>query len=384
MKWNILYILFFCTVTSVSVYLYIFIPKKSIDVPNKLENIPKRAQHSLSKAIEREIFQTPETLGAEWTEDTDSKQRNAVAYFKASNKFQVPAKITRMKHKLNRHELLCQLKTRVPLTMIKAGDGPFTGEEWEKSLPKENLEAKLGPFKRCAVVMSAAALRNSKLGVEIDDHDAVIRFNGAPTKGFSVDVGNKTTLRLFNSQLMVSQEEKILTNPLYNTGVLIVWDPAPYSKDLHKWYQMPDFNFFQLYKDFRSQHPDQPFYILSPEMQWHLWDIIQENTVEDIQPNPPSSGMLGIALMMNLCDKISVYEFLPSHRKTDICHYFQNINNQACTVGYYHPMTFEKKLVKRIIQSKNYELYTYGRVTLSGFSQYFCPPANSSSDKNGS
>lgn len=28
-------------------------------------------------------------------------------------------------------------------------------------------------------------------------------------------------------------------------------------------------------------------------MQWQLWDILQENAPEDIQPNPPSSGMLG-------------------------------------------------------------------------------------------
>lgn len=28
-------------------------------------------------------------------------------------------------------------------------------------------------------------------------------------------------------------------------------------------------------------------------MQWQLWDILQENSLENIQPNPPSSGMLG-------------------------------------------------------------------------------------------
>lgn len=43
----------------------------------------------------------------------------------------------------------------------------------------------------------------------------------------------------------------------------------------------------------RKLHPDQPFYILHPSYVWQLWDVIQGNTEEDIQPNPPSSGFIG-------------------------------------------------------------------------------------------
>lgn len=60
-----------------------------------------------------------------------------------------------------------------------------------------------------------------------------------------------------------------------------------------QWYRKPDYNFFESYKLYRSAHPEQPFYILNPKMQWQLWDILQENSLEHIQPNPPSSGMLG-------------------------------------------------------------------------------------------
>lgn len=35
----------------------------------------------------------------------------------------------------------------------------------------------------------------------LDLHDIVMRFNHAPTKNFEFDVGNKTTIRVVNSQV---------------------------------------------------------------------------------------------------------------------------------------------------------------------------------------
>ncbi|XP_036376234.1 beta-galactoside alpha-2,6-sialyltransferase 1-like [Megalops cyprinoides] len=309
-----------------------------------------------------------------WNEFSASVSKEVLQSLKeqwAANRFRVPRNLTRRNATLGQEDLLCELKTRVPLGTIRNGDGPFSGDEWETVLPAEALVEKLGPLKTCAVVMSSGSIRNSSLGVEIDSHDAVLRLNAAPTDGYSVDVGNRTTIRIINTQVLMSAA--FLTDPLYSTGALIMRHPAPYSRDLYAWYRKSDYDFFQRYREYRRLRPQQPFYILSPSFQWDLWDVIQENSPMDIQPNPPSSGMLGVAVMMNLCEQVSVYEFLPSHRKTRLCHYFQDVYNWQCTMGHYHPLTFEKNLVKRLNRGSEFDIYARGKVKLRGFSQQSCP-----------
>ncbi|XP_054691176.1 beta-galactoside alpha-2,6-sialyltransferase 1 isoform X2 [Grus americana] len=277
--------------------------------------------------------------------DKDSSSRNLIPRLQkvrknylSMNKYNVTYNGKRNAAKLSPEKLLCQLRDRVNVTMIQGSDGPFDTPEWQQYLPGKSLNETVGRLGRCAVVSSAGSMKSSHLGQEIDSHDAVLRFNGAPIKGFQEDVGQKTTIRLVNSQ----------------------------------WYRKPDYNFFESYKSYRSTHPEQPFYILNPKMQWQLWDILQENSLEHIQPNPPSSGMLGIVIMMTLCDEVHVYEFLPSKRQTDICHYYQKFHDRACTMGAYHPLLFEKNLVKHINQGADEDIYTHGKVTLPGFQNVHC------------
>ncbi|XP_023853432.1 beta-galactoside alpha-2,6-sialyltransferase 2 isoform X2 [Salvelinus sp. IW2-2015] len=240
-------------------------------------------------------------------------------------------------------EVLCELKEQARLRTLDGTEQPFSGLAWDRLVPTRPLEQLWGQgskFKSCAVVTSAGAILNSSLGREIDSHEAVLRFNAAPTEGYENDVGNKTTIRIINSQ----------------------------------WYRNPDYDLFTPYEERRRLQPTQPFYILHPKFIWQLWDVIQGNTQENIQPNPPSSGFIGIVLMMSLCEEVHVYEYIPSLRQTDLCHYHEHYYDAACTLGAYHPLLFDKQLVQRMNRATQHDLKTKGKVTLSGFSAVNCGP----------
>ncbi|XP_076025309.1 beta-galactoside alpha-2,6-sialyltransferase 1 [Genypterus blacodes] len=332
------------------------------------------------KGGDAEFFGPSGILGEVWDDEMSSsmlggRMKKVVQNYQAMNKYGVelsgPGGVP-SRPKLSGPELLCQLKDKVQVTTLTPDLPPFSSLPWASQLPPNLLTSDLGPYRSCAVVSSAGSLRNSGLGKEIDAHDAVMRFNAAPTVAYEKDVGSKTTIRLINSQVMASDDHRFLSSSLYSSGVLVAWDPSPFSADLSQWYNRTDFPIFVQYQRYRRLHPLQPFYILHPRFEWQLWQRIQDNMAEPIQRNPPSSGMLGTVLMMSLCEEVHMYEFLPSRRKTELCHYYQRFHDAACTLGAYHPLMYEKNLVKRMNQGTDREVFTHGRVTLPGFGKINC------------
>lgn len=89
--------------------------------------------------------------------------------------------------------------------------------------------------------------------------------------------------------------------------------------------------------------------------------------------NPSLSvHVAGILLMMSLCEQVHVYEYIPSMRQTDLCHYHERYYDAACTLGAYHPLLYEKNLIQRINTGPESDLRRKGRVTLPGFSTVNC------------
>ncbi|XP_067145814.1 beta-galactoside alpha-2,6-sialyltransferase 2 [Apteryx mantelli] len=316
-----------------------------------------------------------------WKGDVSSKMLNprlqkAMKDYLNTNKHGVRFEGKR-NSKLTGDQLFCELKERVNVKTIDGKEAPFSTLGWEKHVPQIPLgKLYTHGFGSCAVVMSAGAILNSSLGDEIDSHDAVLRFNSAPTRGYEKDVGNKTTMRIINSQILTNPNHHFVDSSLYKDVILVAWDPAPYSANLNVWYKKPDYNLFTPYVQHRRKNPNQPFYILHPKFIWQLWDIIQENTKEKIQPNPPSSGFIGILIMMSMCNEVHVYEYIPSVRQTDLCHYHELYYDAACTLGAYHPLLYEKLLVQRMNKGLQDDLYRKGKVILPGFKSVKCPEQN--------
>ncbi|KAJ6667425.1 hypothetical protein lerEdw1_016546 [Lerista edwardsae] len=279
-----------------------------------------------------------------WKGDVSSKMLNprlqkAMKDYLNANKHGVRFRGKR-NSKLTSDQLLCELKARVNIRTIDGKEAPFSVLGWEKHVPQISLSKLYPPgFGSCAVVMSAGAILNSSLGDEIDSHDAVLRFNSAPTRGYEKDVGNKTTMRIINSQILTNPNHHFIENSLYKDVILVAWDPAPYSANLNvltNWVFLFD-------GDINIS------YILH---------------------------YLGILIMMSLCNEVHVYEYIPSVRQTDLCHYHELYYDAACTLGAYHPLLYEKLLVQRMNKGFQDDLYRKGKVILPGFRSVKCPGQN--------
>lgn len=123
-------------------------------------------------------------------------------------------------------------------------------------------------------------------------------------------------------QVVSKVEFDFLESPLFKNISLAAWDPGKFNETLTQWRQKPDFDLFTNYEKFMVANPRADFHLIDPRSLWGLWKVLQDYSKASIPRNPPSSGFIGIAMLLPICSYLDVVEYIPSTRLNGKCHYY--------------------------------------------------------------
>ncbi|QDZ23948.1 sialyltransferase [Chloropicon primus] len=149
-------------------------------------------------------------------------------------------------------------------------------------------------YRTCAVVGSAGLLLTQEFGEEIDEHDAIFRFNIAPAKGFEKHVGSRTTIRMINRHHLGFREFKDEICLFHCT----------LDEAMRKFMRIA------------QKHPNLPN--VPMDMSFYK-KVVEWNKLET-----PTNGYFGLKLALMLCDKIDIYGFLRTWKGYVKYHYFND------------------------------------------------------------
>ncbi|XP_078609557.1 beta-galactoside alpha-2,6-sialyltransferase 2-like [Branchiostoma floridae x Branchiostoma japonicum] len=276
-----------------------------------------------------------------------------------------------------RQDMSCKLKKKVPFSTITRKQAPK--DKNKDVLPEESLE-KLVHFNSCAVVSSSHALRFHSYGQEIDSHDAVLRFNCAPTHKFEQFVGNRTDFRLINTRIphWACKEEFWSENStMFTHGKLVVRNMdginlgqrgvVDAKKDTHH-------SFENLIK-YRQKYPNRSLpFIQRPrfgqDIKTELTRFCDSTKMCDKTRWSPSTGLFGVVMMMHLCDWVYAYELVPSNKDdTKYVYYYEETLRSPHDLHSYHQ---ERTYVKTLSLTPDKDIEDTGVLLLKGLSQTQC------------
>ncbi|XRB24802.1 glycosyltransferase family 29 protein [Pseudoscourfieldia marina] len=168
-------------------------------------------------------------------------------------------------------------------------------------------------FESCAVVGNSGKLLFGRrreddgqvehFGREIDEHGAVFRINGAPTRGFEKYVGARTTFDVSNHlnlhRLSLKAGRRTWTRS--RGARMVVFESTSYQQYFHGW--------DRLVARFSGQ-----LLVLAPDLvaaHYELWCRLVERALPGAPPEngKPTSGWFAAAMASQVCDSVTLYGF---------------------------------------------------------------------------
>uniref|UniRef100_A0A8C8AAK0 Alpha-N-acetylgalactosaminide alpha-2,6-sialyltransferase 6 n=2 Tax=Otus sunia TaxID=257818 RepID=A0A8C8AAK0_9STRI len=193
---------------------------------------------------------------------------------------------------------------------------------------------------QCVIVTSSSHLLGTRLGAAIDGAECTIRMNDAPTTGYEVDVGNKTSFRVVahSSLYRVLKRPQEFVNKTPET-IFIFWGPpAKMQKSLLKIIQRVSASF-----------PNMTAYVVSPGRMKQFDDLFRGETGKDRYPRATSCTVPPFfpgPLPPNYCGRRPPPRRLPYHyyepKGPDECTTY--IHNERSRKGNHHRFITEKRV----------------------------------------
>ncbi|XP_028843711.1 alpha-N-acetylgalactosaminide alpha-2,6-sialyltransferase 2 isoform X3 [Denticeps clupeoides] len=220
------------------------------------------------------------------------------------------------------------LPYRVVMNTLRLLAGTSSGRLFESS----------GQCVSCAVVGNGGILRGSKQGKAIDSHQFVFRVNGAVTKGFEEDVGNKTSFYGFTTNTMKNSLQAYhvdgFTAVPQNPSIKYIFIPSHLrdyemlaaaiqgtavstGADKGDW-PSKYFGNKRTVKKMKMLHPD---FITYVTMRF-LRSSILDTSFRDLYM--PSTGALMLLTALHTCDKVSAFGFITRNYNVFSDHYFDS------------------------------------------------------------
>jgi len=186
------------------------------------------------------------------------------------------------------------------------------------------------PFETCALVGNSGVMQLTRTaGKIIDSHDAVMRVNQGPVKGYERMVGARTTFRLLNKKWVTMYVTK-----LEGRGVLI---PTESYNCTYLASRTGRGSFEKLAATVKRERKDITSYWLSQGVQNRAYKMLaafrnaasKVHSTKYLGGDAPSSGLIALNFLLQVCNKIAVYGLSSERGSSEAAqrslpyHYFQ-------------------------------------------------------------